>query len=180
MLPDSLRRHHRILPHKMKAAANRDISQVVNEQDLLSQHHDQLVQLGNVMDEVHPRSSTSRSSPKGVNPNEGRILYHKSTQHLSPFQQSAQARDVRLSIPDKHDGTPSKCSDFLPQCSLFFAHQMGAPTTESSKVATIISLLTRRWSGLQPSGREEELGSYGSVQRSLRSSTRGQRWGFAA
>ena len=47
-----------------------------------------------------------------------------------------------LSLPEKYDGTLSKCCGFLLQCSLYFTHQMGAPTTERCKVATVISLLT--------------------------------------
>lgn len=37
---------------------------------------------------------------------------------------------------------PSKCKRFLLQCSLYFAYQSGAPISDASKVATVISLLT--------------------------------------
>ena len=56
-----------------------------------------------------------------------------------------------------------KCRDFLLQCSLYFAYQTGAPTTERSKVATVISLLTGRaleWATAIWERGEEELGSY--------------------
>jgi hypothetical protein len=59
-----------------------------------------------------------------------------------PTQPSAQVGDVRLSLSDKYDGTRSKYHCIPLQCSLYFAHQKGAPTTERSKVATVISLLT--------------------------------------
>ena len=64
---------------------------------------------------------------------------------------------------DKYDGTPSKCCDFLLQCSLYFTHQMGAPTTKRSKVTMVISLLTGRaleWATAIWEIGEEELDSY--------------------
>ena len=76
-------------------------------------------------------------------------------------QQSAQVSDASLFLPDKYDGTPSKCSGYLLQCSLYFAHQMGIPTTERSKVATVISLLTGRvWATAVWERGEESLASY--------------------
>ena len=56
-----------------------------------------------------------------------------------------------------------KCGGFLLQCSLYFAHQMRAPTTERSKVATVIYLLTGQallWATAVWERGEEELGSY--------------------
>jgi hypothetical protein len=50
------------------------------------------------------------------------------------IQQSAQISDARLSLPDKYDGTSSKCRGFLLQCSLYFAHQMGAPPPRSPRL----------------------------------------------
>ncbi|XP_031679718.1 uncharacterized protein LOC116374078 [Oncorhynchus kisutch] len=67
---------------------------------------------------------------------------YPTSQHTQPIQQPAKVSDARLSLPEKYEGTPFKCRGFLLQCSLYFAHQMGAPTTEMSKVATVISLLT--------------------------------------
>ncbi|XP_035603469.1 uncharacterized protein LOC118365398 [Oncorhynchus keta] len=132
----------------MEAAANRDISQMVDEQgDLLRRQHNQLAQLGRVVDEVLLR---------GVTPNERRILYHESSQ---PIQQSA-------------------------LCSLYFPQQKGAPTTERSKVAKVISLLTGHAFGSNTAIWERgEAGFlwevHGAVQRRLRLSTGGQRGGMS-
>lgn len=59
-----------------------------------------------------------------------------------PIQQPAQVSDAHLSLLERYNWTTSKCRGFLFQCSLYFTHQMGAPTTKRSKVATVISLLT--------------------------------------
>lgn len=80
-----------------------------------------------------------------------------------PIQQPAQVSKSRLSLPDKYDGIPSKCRGFLLQCSLYLAHQMGALTTERSKVATVISLLTGQaleWATVVWERGEKELDSY--------------------
>lgn len=75
---------------------------------------------------------------------------------------------------------PSKYSGILLQCSLYFAHQMGAPTSERSKVATVSTLLTERalkWAtAIWDRGGAGFLWEvHGSVQKSLRSSTGGKR-----
>jgi hypothetical protein len=50
----------------MEAAGNQDISQMVDEQGyLLRQHHDQLVQLGKVMEDVL-QSSISRTYQRRI------------------------------------------------------------------------------------------------------------------
>ena len=80
-----------------------------------------------------------------------------------PIQQPTQVSDARLSLPEKYDVTPSKGSGFLLQGAIDFSHLMGAPTTERSKVATVISLLTGRaleWATAIWERGEEELDSY--------------------
>ena len=88
----------------MEAAANRDISQMVNEQeDLLRQHNDQLAQLATLMDEVL-RVLQHLDLPRGVTSNDRRILYHESSQHISPF-----SRALRSTMPV----CPSRTNDSI-------------------------------------------------------------------
>lgn len=46
-----------------------------------------------------------------------------------------------LAFPEKLDGTPTKCKDFLMQCSIFIAQQPMLCPTEESKIAFVCSLL---------------------------------------
>lgn len=80
-----------------------------------------------------------------------------------PSQLSTQVNDALLSLSEMYDSTLSKCRGFLLQCSLYFAYQMGATTTERSKDATVISLLTGwalEWATAVWERGKEELGSH--------------------
>ena len=75
---------------------------------------------------------------------------------------SLPSRPPRSAMPDNPfcKKYPSICHGFLLQCSLYFAYQMGAPTTKRAKVATVISLLTRlalEWANAIWERGEEEL-----------------------
>ncbi|KAK6300786.1 hypothetical protein J4Q44_G00288840, partial [Coregonus suidteri] len=131
LISDSRCIRYRITPPNMEAAEDSTLFQKVNEQGhLLHQHHDQLARLGTAMEEVL------------------RVLHRRGPPttgcHSEPAPQttqpSTQVSDARLSLPEKYATTPSKCCGVLLQCSLYFVYQTGVPTTEGSKVATVISL----------------------------------------
>ncbi|KAG8539111.1 hypothetical protein GDO81_021437 [Engystomops pustulosus] len=49
---------------------------------------------------------------------------------------------LRLSMPGKYDGDPKSCRGFITQCSLHFELMPSQFSTERSKVAFIVSLLS--------------------------------------
>ncbi len=50
----------------------------------------------------------------------------------------------RLVFPEKFDGSPTKCNDFLLQCSMFVKQQPMLYPTDNSRIAFVCSLLTGR------------------------------------
>uniref|UniRef100_A0A9J8CDU5 DUF4939 domain-containing protein n=1 Tax=Cyprinus carpio carpio TaxID=630221 RepID=A0A9J8CDU5_CYPCA len=49
---------------------------------------------------------------------------------------------IRLSLPEKYDGSPSKCKGFLMQCYICINQQPLTYSTDESRVAFVCSLLT--------------------------------------
>uniref|UniRef100_A0A3B3IGM8 Retrotransposon gag domain-containing protein n=1 Tax=Oryzias latipes TaxID=8090 RepID=A0A3B3IGM8_ORYLA len=52
--------------------------------------------------------------------------------------------EIKINPPDKYDGNPASCRTFLCQCEINFSLQESAFSSERSKVAYVISLLTGR------------------------------------
>jgi hypothetical protein len=127
----------------MEAAGEQNISQMVDKQGyLLRQHQDQLGHnWGQLLERFFAVCNISDIPRRRC-----RQLAEDTLQSVEPaqqpIQQPTQVSDARFSLPDIYDGTPSKCPGFQLQCSLYFTHWREAPTTERSKVATVISLLT--------------------------------------
>lgn len=48
----------------------------------------------------------------------------------------------RLALPEKFDGTPTKCKGFLLQCSLYVNQQPSLYPTDTSRISFVCSLLT--------------------------------------
>ena len=99
-----------------------------------------------ILEPVYP---TSQHTSPSSNPLRSVIPVYPSRRNMTVHQTNA--------------GTPNKCHGFLLQCSLYFSHQLGAPTIEKSKVATVISLLTGlelEWATAVWERGEEELESY--------------------
>ncbi len=66
-------------------------------------------------------------------------------EHLMCYIQSLQPTrpdPVRISLPDKFDGSAEKCRGFLRQCTIYFYNQPEAFRRDSAKCSFMMSLLT--------------------------------------
>lgn len=59
-------------------------------------------------------------------------------------------REPKLQLPNRYEGQPGKCQNFLAQCDIFFQAQPSRYGTEEAKICFIMSLLAGRaldWAG---------------------------------
>ncbi len=124
-------------PPSDPAAVNQLSSEVSAQANVLASHQLQLQRLTTLTEELVKALQSMHGTTPPVNPPAPAPLPASSPS-------STQAVNLRLSLPERFDGTPDKCKGFLLQCSLFLDQQPSLYPTDISRVSFICSLLSGR------------------------------------
>lgn len=128
---------HKTSPNSDPAALMQLSTELSAQALQLSLHQHQLNRLTTLTDEVVKALQGLRISPLGAISNPPPVLSNPPPAETPPVS-------PRLAFPEKFDGEPAKCKGFLLQCSLFVNQQPSLYPTDSSRIAFVYSLLSRR------------------------------------
>lgn len=123
------------LPQQDPATLYHLVTEVSSQASMLAAHQQQLLKLTSLTEEL-VRTMRTLTPPSAASAPPA-----AASAHPDPSLNLSNS-NPRLSLPDKFDGTVTKCRGFLLQCSLFMNQQPHLYSTDDSKVSFLCSLLT--------------------------------------
>ncbi len=148
------------LPPQDPAMFHQLSSEVSAQASVLATHQQQLQRLTSLTEELVRTLQAPHVTAPSMNPTPA------TTPTFAPAPQS-----IRLSLPDKYDGSPGKCTGFLMQSYICITQQPLTYPTDDSRVAFICSLLTGKaleWATAMWQGNRMSFPSYDHFIRQFR------------
>ncbi len=139
-------------------------SEVSAQASVLATHQQQLQRLTSLTEELVKTLQAPHVTAPSMNPTP--TPAPATTPTFAPAPQS-----IRLSLPDKYDGSPGKCTGFLMQCYICITQQPLTYPTDDSRVAFVCSLLTGKaleWATAMWQGNRMSFPSYDHFIRQFR------------
>ncbi len=152
------------LPPQDPAMFHQLSSEVSAQASVLATHQQQLQRLTSLTEELVRTLQAPHVTAPSMNPTP--TPAPATTPTFAPAPQS-----IRLSLPDKYDGSPGKCTGFLMQSYICISQQPLTYPTDDSRVAFICSLLTGKaleWATAMWQGNRMSFPSYDHFIRQFR------------